>query len=903
PPAARTAGQTCSATAPCAAGLSCDAARKVCVSRAANAGTGSTASGRDALTNAGRGTAGSCESACLARCRAACTPSGQQTPPPAGSTDSCTSNEDCTIGYCRIVSSSAMPSTRRGTCVPCTLNSQCGTGKVCIIPRVNEGTCAPLQATGGICNENADCSSNNCASMVTLGAARVRRCAAAVAPASGAISGGDLRITIPTGKAITITAPKLPAVAITPPAARTAGQTCSATAPCAAGLSCDAARKVCVSRAANAGTGSTASGRDALTNAGRGTVGSCESACTETCRLECTPSGSGAADVTGAAGTKAIGELCSGSEGCRTECETGYGECRCEAPATAEAQKKKEGDSCSKDEDCGTGMQCNGFIFGKKCANTEEEKPAAIQAIVPETMTLEAQRQARTELEAVQPQLEAMERRVVEDEFVASMAELIAMSRRPDCYEETDDIELKAECLGIRFETITNILETNSIIAPEQAREWKEKAGRMQAGAEAREASPVVPPPIAGSRGFIGRVRDLFGFTSTVKVTGKATADRDEAAGRDPSDRTRAEYPPGYWPVLEAQYNNLSNLETAICSKYPSATIGSASALKSCTTDAQCGTSGAVKCVTGKCRVKKDDVCTVGEFMGAAASEEAMKCVAPTRTKSNGQACTANAQCTSGYCNGMVRICVPRRELKFNGEACTANAQCVSAYCNLAFGICAIPPGKKDIGDTCSRNAECESELCKRQDADTVAPPPPDEETGPDVTPPAAPAVCSSLSFNIVSVCRGTSGASKALEASGAFVNITLRNAGSADIPSFALRLYELDGSIGVRQDIPLLAAGRAYTQKILYSTAKYDDYRRLRVTPKIGTEQCNDQMQITGSVRTDFPKCNGQICSKSNECGSSYCKQEGTRKICSTCRTDTDCGLGKRCTMTGACQ
>ena len=245
-PAPRTAGQTCSANLPCATGLTCTSGKCVAQTAARTAGqscstnlpcatglscTGGVCAGQAAANTGGAAgtdttTVGECQSACLARCRAACTPSV------AGSagTVSCASNADCTVGYCRIIPSSVAPSTT-GTCVPCTTNSNCGTGKTC------------NTATG--------------------------QCAASAAGVSGLLSSGT-KLAL-TGKAITLSnlnigdKTALPAklangVTCTsntqctnglcsagkcaaPTAAKTAGQTCTTTQQCATGLNCDKRKK------------------------------------------------------------------------------------------------------------------------------------------------------------------------------------------------------------------------------------------------------------------------------------------------------------------------------------------------------------------------------------------------------------------------------------------------------------------------------------------------------------------------------------------------------------------------------------------------------------------------------------------------------------------------------------
>ena len=212
-----------------------------------------------------------------------------------------------------------------------------------------------------------------------------------------------------------------------------------------------------------------------------------------------------------------------------------------------------------------------------------------------------------------------------------------------------------------------------------------------------------LPPPPAKT--FTQRVKDVFRITGSFwRVTGGFVVDETEVQVGTAGEELRVveAIPTNYLNDLDTQYNALAALETDICSKYPT-TLTSASVLKSCTTNLQCGASGAVKCVSGKCRVDKAEVCTVGEFTGTAAAttETVRRCVAPERTKANGVTCTTNSQCTSGYCNGMAMICADpsRFGLKFNGEACTANAQCISAYCNRAVGMCAIPVGKKDLGE------------------------------------------------------------------------------------------------------------------------------------------------------------------------------------------------------------
>ena len=743
-----------------------------------------------------------------------------------------------------------------------------------------------MQGTGGYCNENADCRSNNCAKMVTTGSVRIGTCAAAVLSGSNTLSSklrlpltgrvtiplSNLRIpanTAPSGTLITTqgkgvnvactaasectskicgrattSASKVCKATcslasdcetgkrcsagrcITPASPRTEGQSCSANLPCATGLACT--NGVCEVPAA-AGD-SADSNANALSNADT-SVGSCQAACTETCRLECTPS----------AGTKAIGEVCSSPTGCRTECETGYGECSCEGAAIA---KKPEGESCNDNEECEAGLECtSNRLFGNKCTKVEAgskeigdecsadndckseycqlrntgrvmaasgpnavcaerlatnleigeqcyihtqckstycERPPITESGVTEPgvctqlapLTPEVQRQVRTNLDALEPKLERLEQQVVADRLVASREALIALSARLDCYVTINDIELKAECFKIRFETVTNLLESRGQITADKAREWKSKVGGQgQAVAQERRAEVKASPPPAKT--FTQRVKDVFRITGSFwRVTGGFVVDETEVQVGTAGEELRVieAIPTDYLNDLNTQYSQLAALETDICSKYPT-TLTSASVLKSCTTNLQCGASGAVKCVSGKCRVDKAEVCTVGEFSSAAPSS-------------------------------------------------------------------------------------------------TDTPPSPEGGMG-DVEVILPPATCDSpIGFEIVSFCRGE-------ESSGiAFVNISLRNTADIDINGFGLSLYKTDNSIInlPASTLPLLTARTEYLKNIRLGRFGSNFRGSSRVNPQIGTEQCNDKKQFFGIEGTLLPLCKGQPCTGSGACASGTC-------------------------------
>ncbi|MBU2638043.1 MAG: hypothetical protein KJ955_03655, partial [Nanoarchaeota archaeon] len=703
PSAGKALGEACSANLPCAAGLSCT--NNVCARSQANAGSGSN-------------TGTSACNACLARCTASCASSGQTPPPQTGDSS--------------------------GTAtLPCTSNNQCSAG-VCFIARVNEGVCWSLREIGGLCDENADCRSNNCANMVTTGSARRGICALTVASGSGTLSTG-IKIKLPfTARAISISGFKTPTGIITPPpagtpvlpdngavcttpsqctsricslqaatATRAAQKLCSATcrtsADCERGTTCSSGicgtpdapqlRANGIACANNAQCSSGYCNRPgkvcAESPSGQQTLLlTCEERCVETCSQECMGQGQevsacmqecnekqsecvstknecqtrcrqrdepiealqGCIDGCDAGfeacgedvrqcrsacpagrevpGTKKVGDECSSSTGCETECETGYGECGC-----TEAEKKQEGESCGDDEECEADLECaGGFLgFGKNCAKVEAAEEEAVEEAVVEALPLEVQAQVRAEISSLEPMLEAMEQQVVQDRLVDSRAELVAMN--PGCFGEiTDtDVEQNAECVGKRFKAITDLLESKNIITHDKSMELKENAGIEERIVE------VSPLPIV-QRSFTDRIKNIFGISGAfTKVTGKIPffPGYDLDIDLPPDTGSADDDLSSYLFALNTQYDDLTELEDTICSKLP-LTMLNRLRLPSCSmelnpdltilTAFECGFSGAVKCVSGKCEVNKEDVCPVGEF-GAAEP--------PT-------VCTTDAQCSVG---------------------------------------------------------------------------------------------------------------------------------------------------------------------------------------------------------------------------------------------------------------
>lgn len=148
------------------------------------------------------------------------------------------------------------------------------------------------------------------------------------------------------------------------------------------------------------------------------------------------------------------------------------------------------------------GEQC---YIHTQCKSTYCERPPITESGVTEPgvctqlapLTPEVQRQVRTNLDALEPKLERLEQQVVADRLVASREALIALSARLDCYVTINDIELKAECFKIRFETVTNLLESRGQITADKAREWKSKVGGQgQAVAQERRAEVKASPPL-----------------------------------------------------------------------------------------------------------------------------------------------------------------------------------------------------------------------------------------------------------------------------------------------------------------------------------------------------------------------------------------------------------------------
>ncbi|MFH1065990.1 MAG: hypothetical protein V1734_05790 [Nanoarchaeota archaeon] len=810
------AGQNSPGTA-CASQNDCPNGNCVCkcAQRQANAGSGSN-------------TGTSACNACLARCTASCASSGQTPPPQTGDSS--------------------------GTAtLPCTSNNQCSAG-VCFIAKVNEGVCWSLREIGGLCDENADCRSNNCANMVTTGSARRGICALTVASGSGTLSTG-IKINLPfTTRAISISGFKTPTGIITPPPAGTPvlpnnGAVCTTPSQCAskicslqAATATRAAQRLCSATcraSADCETEKTCSaGRcgtpdapqlraNGITCANNAQCSSgycnmlrkvcadsptdqqtppltCEQRCVETCSPECRGQGqevsacmqecnekqSGCVSTKNecqtrcrqrdepidalqgcidgcdtsfaacvedvrlcrsvcpagreAPGTKKVGETCSSSAGCETECETGYGECGCEAGI------KQEGDSCSENNECEAGLECAGnWLFGKKCTKVEAEEEAVIEAL-----PLEVQAQIRTQFDAMEPKLEAMEQQVVQDRLVASKAELIAMN--PGCFGEITDVEQKAECLEERLKTLINLLETKNIITPDQAKELNEKAG-INADAEEEIIVEVSPPPLV-QRSFTDRVKNMFGFGLTahmIKVTGKVVfPGYDLGIDLPPDTGSTTENPSDYWSALETQYTGLRALETTICSKLPIPGLNPY-LLKSCPCLTRDGPNP-YTCESNRCKINKEDVCPEGEF-GAVAPE--------------------------------------------------------------------------------------------------------DEET----PPPAAPATCDSLiSFDIVSACRGHI-TGYAL----AFVNITIRNTGSIGIDAFGVNLFESGTSWSGVSTTTGLAAGEQSTKKVTYTSTKYDAYKKAKAIPKMSTLLCNDKAKFIGDYVTQLPICRGMPCSTGDACES----------------------------------
>lgn len=413
----------------------------------------------------------------------------------------------------------------------------------------------------------------------------------------------------------------------------------------------------------------------------------------------------------GTTGDKAIGEECSAN----TQCQTG----RCQLMQSSRVLRLSAGpdavcaEQLEKDleegEPCYTHSQCKSNYCnmadricaptpaaikqpsGERCVNNEDcesnycstnpetlEKNCAEQAV--EALTLEVQTQAKAELNNVMPQLEMMERQVVEDKFVASREALVAMN--PSCFGEITDVEQEAECLIRRFERVTNSLQDNAVITPEQATGWKEK---VKKNAAAGETISVPTPPLAAQVSFVNRVKNLFRLTG-----GFALIETEVQVGTAGEELPVIQaIPTDYLNDLNTQYSQLAALETDICSKYPT-TLTSASVLKSCSTDCR-SASGILKCVSGKCRVNKEDVCPTGEF-GAASVQKAY-----------GEACAASTECLTGLCRivqGLSATC-----------ACTTNANCPTGQICASPGRC-ISTTRKIYGETCSTGAECESTLC-----------------------------------------------------------------------------------------------------------------------------------------------------------------------------------------------
>ncbi|MDD4878713.1 MAG: hypothetical protein PHO02_06815, partial [Candidatus Nanoarchaeia archaeon] len=353
-----------------------------------------------------------CMTACRARCRTDCSAAagtgGAVSGGASGSTgdslnsgsaagttangQSCTTNANCASGYCQATAGTTTAIVTR-RCAPCTLNTQCGTGKVCIIPRADAGVCMAPQNIGGPCNENADCASNNCANKVTMGSTVLGQCAAVAAKIPLTLTSG-LKLSPITGQAITIqnlqtiqpatnlkastnlangavctsasqctsricsatTANKVCSAAckantdcetgktcssgrcVAASTQKSIGATCGVNNECASGY-CNMNTKVCAAAPANANQNTAGDSNANIGSAGvdsaANNIGDCVSTCEANCETTC---GKGIAN----------GANCNNPAHCENQCASGAYECFCEGTAVKAAEQ-----TLSKQEDTG----------------------------------------------------------------------------------------------------------------------------------------------------------------------------------------------------------------------------------------------------------------------------------------------------------------------------------------------------------------------------------------------------------------------------------------------------------------------------------------------------------------------------------------------------------------------
>ena len=129
----------------------------------------------------------------------------------------------------------------------------------------------------------------------------------------------------------------------------------------------------------------------------------------------------------------------------------------------------------------------------------------------------------------------------------------------------------------------------------------------------------------------------------------------------------------------------------------------------SCVAQTYCGktVSGSCGGIFGAC-IKPGDLCQSGICVSSDSYCQAKK--------ESYASCTAPSQCLSAICSG---VCVPGI-----GDVCTANAQCSTKYCNkaVAGGICTLAQGTVPLSGECHADTECQSAYCNAQDTCDVYP-------------------------------------------------------------------------------------------------------------------------------------------------------------------------------------
>ncbi|GFH56511.1 predicted protein [Chaetoceros tenuissimus] len=126
---------------------------------------------------------------------------------------------------------------------------------------------------------------------------------------------------------------------------------------------------------------------------------------------------------------------------------------------------------------------------------------------------------------------------------------------------------------------------------------------------------------------------------------------------------------------------------------------------EACTSDI--GTGG---CAHGFCNSGNCAVCT-GDFDCAHTSGAVCASGLGCTSGNDEDACTANDQCTNGFCafyDDDVAVDTKRCHDGSNGSDCDANDQCVSGYCDTSSNDC----HDGNIDDSCGAGSDCQSGYC-----------------------------------------------------------------------------------------------------------------------------------------------------------------------------------------------